>query len=50
MKQIFTLLGVSFKYILISLTTFIGIPNSFRILHTTSHLTESQSSLKFVNN
>jgi hypothetical protein len=31
-----TLLYVSFKHILMSLTNFIGIPNSIRILYSTS--------------
>jgi hypothetical protein len=37
----FTNVYVSFKHILISLTSFIGIPNSMGILYNTSFLTES---------
>jgi hypothetical protein len=40
---IWTLLYVSFKHILISLTNFMGIQNSIRILYTTSLLIESQA-------
>jgi hypothetical protein len=35
------LLYVSFKYILISLTSFMGMPNSMKILYNTSLVTES---------
>jgi hypothetical protein len=35
-----TLLYISFKHILISLTSFTGTPNSVRILYNTSLLTE----------
>jgi hypothetical protein len=38
---IWTLLYVSFKHILITLTSFMGTPNSMRILYNTSLLTES---------
>jgi hypothetical protein len=43
------LLQVSFTHIFISLISFIGIPNSMRILYKTSLLHESQASLKTVN-
>jgi hypothetical protein len=36
-----TLLYISFKHILISLSTFLGTPNSMRILNNTSLITES---------
>jgi len=36
-----TLLYISVRHIFISLTIFMGIPNSIRILQKTSHLTES---------
>jgi len=36
-----TLLYVSVRHIFTSLTTFMGIPNSMRILYKTSLLTES---------
>jgi hypothetical protein len=45
-----TLLWVSFKHILISLTSFIGIPNSVIILYNTCLLAESYASLKSINN
>jgi hypothetical protein len=35
------LINVSFRHILISITRFVGIPNSKRILYNTSLLTES---------
>jgi hypothetical protein len=35
------LLYVSFKHILISLNSFMGNPNSMRLLYNISHLTES---------
>jgi hypothetical protein len=38
---IWTLICVSFKHILISLTGFMGIPNSMRRLYNTSLLTET---------
>ena len=44
-----TLLEVSFKHIFISLTSFIGIPNSMKIVYTTSLLTESQAFFKSIN-
>jgi hypothetical protein len=44
-----TLLYVSFKHILINLTSFMGTPNSMRILYKTSLLTESWAFLKSMN-
>jgi hypothetical protein len=41
-----TLLYVSFKHILINLTSFMGTPNYMRILYNTSLLTESWAFLK----
>ena len=43
-----SLLYLSFKHIFVSLTTFIGIPNSMRILYKTSLLTELKAFLKFI--
>ena len=43
-----TLLYVSVKHILTSLTSFLGTPNSMRILYKTSLLTESQAFLKSI--
>jgi hypothetical protein len=40
----------SFKHILISLTSFIGIPNSMRILYNTSLLVESYTFSESINN
>jgi hypothetical protein len=43
-RQMFTytdVLYVSFKHVLISLTSFMGTPNSIRILYNTSLLSES---------
>jgi len=45
-----TSLHVSFKYILISLTSFLGVPHSVRIFYDTSLLTEPFTILKAVNN
>jgi hypothetical protein len=42
--------NLSLKHILISLTSFMGTPNSMKILCNTSLLIESQACLKFINN
>jgi hypothetical protein len=46
---IWTLLYVSFKHILIELTSFMVPPNSMRKLYSTSLLTESEAFLKSTN-
>jgi hypothetical protein len=43
------LLYVSFKYVVISLTSYIVFPNSMTILYITSLITESTSFLKVMN-
>jgi hypothetical protein len=45
-----TLVLAWFNVILSSLTSFIGIPNSMRILNNTSHFTESWAFSKSINN
>jgi hypothetical protein len=47
--RVLALVYVSFKRILVSLTSFKGTPNSIRILYNTSLLTESQAFLKSTN-
>ena len=50
-RQIFdcqALLCVSFRHIFISLTSFMGIPNSIWVLYSTSLLTESYAFLKCI--
>jgi hypothetical protein len=44
-----TLLYISVRHIFISLTSFMGITNSMRILYKTSLLTESKAFLKSIN-
>jgi hypothetical protein len=44
-----TLLYVSFKHILINLTSFMGTPNFMRVLYKTSPLNESWALLKSMN-
>jgi hypothetical protein len=43
-----TLLQVSFKHISISPTSYLGIPNSMRILYNASLLDESQAFLLYI--
>jgi hypothetical protein len=44
-----TLLYVSFKHILIKLTSFMGNPNTKKILYKTSLFAESRAFMKFMN-